>query len=261
MTRSWAIARSLYIALMYAFVLGPIAIILFISVNTATTFPSRFQGFTFDWYRSILDRPEFIQAAKASALVALVASIIAVVVALLAGYALVRNKPRGGQAIETALMTPLLIPQIVLSLAMLQFAAMLGIGSGFLGLVAVHAVHIMPFALRLVLTGLARHNFALEEAALSLGASWWKVWWHVTIPLLRPSIVAGFTFCFILSFVNLPVSLFLTNPHTATLPIVMFAYMESRIDPMIASVASVAVIAAALVTLLLEKILRIRLVD
>src|SRR5690606_29906035 len=189
-----------------------------------------------DWYEAILGRPEFIAAARASALVALLASTIAVAVAFLAAYALARNKPRGSDVLETALMTPLLIPQIVLSLAMLQFAAMLGIGAGFTGLVAVHAVHIMPFALRLVLTGLARHNFTLEEAAHSLGASWGKTWWHITIPLLRPSIVAGFTFCFILSFVNLPVSLFLTNPHTATLPIVMFAYMESRIDPMIAAV-------------------------
>jgi len=261
MNRAAAIARGLYIAVIYGFVLLPLVVIVFISVNQASTFPSRFEGLTGKWYQAILDHPEFLIAARTSATVALLAAIIAVVVAFLAGYALVRNKPRHGHVLETALMTPLLVPQIVISLAMLQFANIIGIGTDLAGLVAVHAVHVMPFALRLVLTGLARYNFALEEAALGLGASWWSTWRHVTIPILRPSIVAGFTFCFILSFVNLPISLFLTNPHTATLPIVMFAYMESRIDPMIAAIASVAVIVAALVTLLLEQTLRIRLVD
>src|SRR5262249_764448 len=110
-------------------------------------------------------------------------------------------------------------------------------------------------------TGLARFDFALEEAASSLGASPLAVWRRVTLPLLRPSLVAGFTFCFVLSFVNLPLSLFITDARTATLPIVMFSYIESRIDPMIAAVSTAIVVLAALGTLLLEAVLRIRIVD
>jgi putative spermidine/putrescine transport system permease protein len=111
------------------------------------------------------------------------------------------------------------------------------------------------------MTGLARFDFALEEAAASLGAGWFPTWRRVTLPLIRPSLVAGFTFCFVLSFVNLPLSLFITDARTATLPIVMFSYIESRIDPMIAAVSTVIVVLAALATVLLEAGLRIRLVD
>ena len=82
-----------------------------------------------------------------------------------------------------------------------------------------------------------------------------------TLPIIRPSLVAGFTFCFVLSFVNLPLSLFITDARTATLPIVMFSYIELRIDPMIAAVSTVIVALAAVTTLLLESVLRIRLVD
>lgn len=261
MNRVLNVTKVAYAALMYVFVLSPVIVIVFISINRASTFPAPFQGATTHWYAAILERPEFIEAAKTSALIALLAATIAVIFAFFAAYALTRNKPPAGSMIETVLMSPLLVPQIVISLAILQFANLVGIGTGFFGLVAAHAVHVMPFALRLILTGMLRFNFALEEAALSLGANRLRTWRHVTLPVLRPSLVAGFTFCFILSFVNLPLSLFLTTPYTATLPIVMFAYMESRIDPMIAAVASVAVLAAALVTLLLEQILKIRIVD
>jgi putative spermidine/putrescine transport system permease protein len=81
----------------------------------------------------------------------------------------------------------------------------------------------------------------------------------VTLPLVRTGLIAGFLFAFILSFVNLPLSLFLTNSRTATLPVVMFAYIESRIDPLVAAVASMIVVAAVAVTVVLERIFRLRL--
>ena len=172
-----------------------------------------------------------------------------------------RRRSGENVTITSILATPLLVPQIVMSLAILEFASSIGIGTSFAGLVAVHAVYVLPFALRLIMTGLARFDFALEEAAASLGASWFSTWRRVTLPIIRPSIVAGFTFCFVLSFVNLPLSLFITDARTATLPIVMFSYIESRIDPMIAAVSTVIVLLAALTTVLLETGLRIRLVD
>jgi putative spermidine/putrescine transport system permease protein len=257
----WDAGRRFYIIAMYAFVLSPVFIVVFISLNKARVFPAAFSGITLHWYGAILEHPEFINAAETSAAVALLSSTTAIVFSFLVAYALTRYRPVGAAVIETALMSPLLVPQIVISLAILQFANLLGVGTNFVGLVAAHSVHVMPFALRLILTGMTRFSFSLEEASLSLGASQIRTWRHVTLPVLRPSLVAGFTFCFILSFVNLPVSLFLTTPHTATLPIVMFAYIESRIDAMIAAVASVTVLVAALLTLLLEQVLKVRIVD
>ena len=213
------------------------------------------------WYGAILSHEEFITSAWTSTLVAALAAIIATAVAFLAGYAMARRRAGENATITVILSVPLLVPQIVMSLAILEFASWIGVGTTFTGLVAVHAIYVLPFALRLIMTGLARFDFALEEAAASLGASGVATWRRVTLPIIRPSLVAGFTFCFVLSFVNLPLSLFITDARTATLPIVMFSYIESRIDPMIAAVSSVIVALAALTTLLLESVLRIRLVD
>ncbi|MEJ0068207.1 MAG: ABC transporter permease subunit [Pseudomonadota bacterium] len=116
----------------------------------------------------------------------------------------------------------------------------------------------MPFTVRLALTGLARFDFALTEAAKSLGASRLRTLWHVTLPLIRTSLIAGFTFAFILSFVDLPLSLFLTTPHTATLPIAVFAYIESRLDPLVTAVATLVLFAAVALTLTLERVFRLR---
>jgi putative spermidine/putrescine transport system permease protein len=250
-----------YLILVYAFLLAPLGFIVYSSVNRATSFPSAFEGLTLHWYAAILDNDEFITSAWTSTFVAAVAALLATIVSFLAAYAMARRRSGETAAISTTLSVPLLVPQIVMSLAILQFASWIGIGTSFAGLIAVHAVYVLPFALRLIMTGLARFDFALEEAAASLGASGLATWRRITLPIIRPSLVAGFTFGFVLSFVNLPLSLFITDARTATLPIVMFSYIESRIDPMIAAVSTIIVVLAAATTLLLESVLRIRLVD
>jgi putative spermidine/putrescine transport system permease protein len=250
-----------YLVLVYVFLLGPLGFIVASSFNTATSFPSGFEGLTLRWYGAILNHEEFITSTWTSTLVAALAALIATVVSFLAAYAMARRRSGESSTVTTILSVPLLVPQIVMSLAILEFASWLGVGATLIGLIAVHAVYVLPFALRLIMTGLARFDFALEEAAASLGASGAATWRRVTLPIIRPSLVAGFTFCFVLSFVNLPLSLFITDARTTTLPIVMFSYIESRIDPMIAAVSTVIVVLAAVTTLLLESVLRIRLVD
>lgn len=252
-------AKAALFAALYLFVVGPATFIVLDSVNSATSFPSPFERFTLAWYAKLLGHQEFLGSMKVSAAVAAAAALIATLLGGLAAYGLSRWPVRGRTAVETFLFGPLLVPQIVIGLAMLQLFGLLGIKVGFAGLVLVHAVYVMPFALRLTLTSLARFDFTLEDAARSLGAGRVATLWHVTLPLARTGLVAGFTFAFILSFVNLPVSLFLTSPQTATLPIVMFAYMESRMDPLVTAVASVVVLAAIALTVTLEKGFRLRL--
>jgi len=251
--------NSLFLVLVYLFVLGPALVIVADSFNSATSFPSPFESATLKWYRQMLAHDEFLASMQISAIVALLSALIATALAIFAAYALIRHPLRGKNALSTFLMGPLLVPQIVIGLAMLQLIGQLGLRIGLTGLVLVHAVYILPFALRLVMASLARFEFVLEEAAQSLGAGRLRTLWHVTLPMIRPGLASGFIFAFILSFVNLPVSLFLTSPQTATLPIVMFAYMESRIDPLIAAVASAILIATAVASLVLERVFRLRL--
>ena len=240
------------------FVLIPALVVAFDSVNSATSFPSAFEHATGRWYAALLDQTEFLQAAWVSAEVALLAATAATAAAFLAAYVLSRQRPRGRDAIATALMGPLFVPEIVMGLAILQLAGQLDLPLTLPVLVAAHTVFVMPFVFRLVLASFSRFDFNLENAARSLGAGPLRTLWRVTLPLTRPSLVAGFALAAIMSFVNLPVSMFLTTPRTATLPVVVFAYIESRIDPLVAAVATLVVVLAAVVTIVLDRVLKIR---
>ncbi len=251
--------KRIYLALVYLFIAGPAAMIVVDSFNAATSFPSPFEGATLRWYRAILDHEEFLASMETSAVIATVAAAIATALSVPAAYALVRHRLPGGNLLATLFVGPLLVPQIVMGLAMLQLIALANIDLGLGGLIAIHAVYVMPFTVRLAMTSLARFDFALEDAAKSLGAGRLSTLWHVTLPLIRTGLIAGFTFAFILSFVNLPLSMFLTTPRTATLPIEMFAYMESRIDPLVAAIGALVLIAAVALTVTLERVFRLRL--
>ncbi len=258
-SRLVSLSGAAFLVGLYLFVMAPILFIVVMAFNSGTSFPAPLEGFTFRWFAALLDEPIFLAAAWTSTLVGILASLVACIVSFLAGYGLRRWIWRSETAITTLLTSPMLVPQIVMGFAMLQLAELAGVGTSFGGLVAVHVVYVMPFALRLVLTGLAMIPPALEDASRSLGGGTWRTWREVTLPLLRPSLVAAFSFCFMLSFVNLPLSMFLSSPQSATLPTVMFAYIESRIDPMMAALATLVVATAALTTLILEKWLKIRL--
>ena len=243
----------------YVYVLAPAAVIVVDSFNSATSFPAPFESFTLRWYAAMLHHDEFMASMRASMALAALAALAASACGILAAYALIRYPVPWRDAISTFLLGPILVPQILIGLAILQLMGLSGIKVGYGGLLAAHTVYVLPFVLRLAMTSLARFDFTLEEAARSLGASRLQTFRCVTLPIIRPGVTAGFVFAFILSFVNLPVSLFLTSPQTATLPIVMFSYMEARIDPLVAAVASAVLIGAILITLTLERVFKLRL--
>ena len=261
MRRPAAALSWIYLASIYAFILGPMILVIASSFNTETSFPASFEGFTLRWYTRIWDHQEFLASAKTSAIIAATSAAVATAVAFLAAYAMSYRGRKENSWLAAWLASPLLVPQVVLSLGMLQLVSIIGVGAGFMALFAVHTVHNIPFALRLAMTGFARFDFALEDAAASLGASKTAAWREVTIPLLRPSMVAGFVLCFIMSFVNLPISLFLADTATSTLPVVMYSYIESRIDPMLAAVSAILFAVACATTIILDGVFRVRLVD
>jgi putative spermidine/putrescine transport system permease protein len=254
----WRGAGKALLALIYLFIAAPALLVLVASFNAAPGFPAPLEALTLHWYADILDHEEFLSGIINSTVVGAAAAVLSAGLAVPAAYALIRYRPRHGDTIATLFLGPLLVPQIVIGLAALQMANLFGLAVGFTGLIAVHVVFVFPFVFRLTLTGLARFDFAQEEAAASLGAGRWHTWWHITLPQIRAGLVAGLTFAFVMSFANLPLSLFLTNPDTATLPIQMFGYMETRLDPMLAAVGTFILAGAVVVTLMLERVFHLR---
>jgi putative spermidine/putrescine transport system permease protein len=149
---------------------------------------------------------------------------------------------------------PLVVPGVVLgtSIYVFQIEAEIATALPILGstaaLVAAHALIVIPWAVRLVTASLAGFDPTVEEAAKNLGAGPWTTFRRVTLPAIRPGIVAGALFGFVMSFGNLEMSLFLVGAGRTTLPIAILQYLEWKIDPTVAaaSVMQIALIAAAM---------------
>jgi len=127
----------------------------------------------------------------------------------------------------------------------------------FGGLVIAHVCLTIPWTVRLVTAGMAGLDGSIEEAARNLGASAPKAFMRVTLPMLRPSIVAAALFSFVVSFENLELSLSLVGPGRTTLPIAIMQYLEFNLDPTIASVASVQILLLGIIMLVTDRYVKL----
>ncbi|MEZ5651627.1 MAG: ABC transporter permease [Burkholderiaceae bacterium] len=211
------------------------------------------KGFTLQWYWKVLGDESYRDAIVFSLMLALSSTALSLAVGTAAAYAIVRRKLPGSEAIASLLMAPLVFPAVVIAVALLQFYTVVGLRGSFAGLVAAHVLITMPYVVRSVLAALAGTDPALEEAARTLGAGPWTAFRKVGLPIIRPGLVAGGIFSFIVSFDNVPVSIFLVNVRHTTLPVKIFAAVEHGIDPGIAAVSTLLILTTGLALVLAER--------
>ena len=126
------------------------------------------------------------------------------------------------------------------------------------GLILAHTRVAVPYVFRTTLAVLHNFDRRIEEAAAVLGASPTRVFFEVTLPLIRPGVFAGGVFAFIVSFDQFPVSLFLVVPKGETLPVVLFNYMKFDLDGAIAAASMVSILLALSVVLVLERLIGLK---
>lgn len=247
-------ALAIYVGLVFAFLLAPLAIVVVFSFSddAAFTFPPA--GFSLRWFSYLRGRDEFLTSALVSAQVALLASAGAVVLGLLASLALVRYRIPGKQAIEAAVMSPLALPGIITGVALLQFFSAAGLMQSFVRLVLAHVVICTPYAIRSISATLHGIDPSLEEASRVLGANRWTTFRRIVLPLLQPGLLAAFIFSFITSFDNVVVSIYLIGADTVTLPVRILTYLEWQFDPSIAAISTILIVITTLLVVLAEAI-------
>ncbi len=233
----------------------PLILIFWLSVisNSVLSLPA--EGYTLNWFSEVWRQPQFINGFYLSAMVAIGATVIGMLVTIPAAIVLVRKRFIGRDAIMQLLMSPLIVPAIVIGASLYMTMVELEVRTGIpatgsmVGFIAGHVLLTIPWCIRLLTANLAGLNEVVEEAAASLGASPIAVIGKVTLPLIRPGIVAAAIFSFVVSFGNLEVSMFLSTPGQLTLPVAILQYLQWKIDPTIAaaSVMQVTIIGLALV--------------
>lgn len=238
----------LFHTLFVTFMLAPIVIVCIVAFTPEgyLSFPT--SGLSLRWFRTIFEYPEFLRAFKSSLLLGAISSVLAIALAVPAALSLARYRFPGREAVTALLMSPLMIPHVVLGIAFLRFFTLVGLGGTFPGLVLSHLVVVFPFALRLTLASATGMDARLEQAAISLGASEWTVFRRITLPLIMPGLMSGWALAFIQSFDEVTMTVFIAAPGTETLPVRMFLYIQDNIDPLVTSV-SAAVIAVTVIFL------------
>jgi putative spermidine/putrescine transport system permease protein len=239
----------------YVFLLAPLAVVVLASFNSADylSFPPR--GFSMRWYRALWESEVWGDSFRLSILLTAVITPLALFIGTLAAYALVRYSFPGKGMIATLVMAPLVMPQIVLGIALLNYFSLLGLVGSMTGLLLGHLVVTLPFTVRLVSISVHNLDPALERAAQNLGATPLQTFWRVTLPLLRPGIVAGAIFAAIISFGELAVTLLIAGARTTTLPLRIFNYTEYNFDPTINAVSTIFVVLALVLIVALDRLI------
>ena len=247
-------AKALSVAV-YVFLLAPLVVVVLASFNSADflSFPPR--GFSLRWYRALWESEVWGDSFRLSLLLTAVVTPLALIIGTLAAYALVRYSFPGKGAMATLVMAPLVMPQIVLGIALLNYMSGLGLVGSLTGLILGHLVVTLPFTVRLVSISVHNLDPALERAAQNLGATPLQTFWRVTLPLLRPGIVAGAIFAAIISFGELAVTLLIAGARTTTLPLRIFNYTEYNFDPAINAVSTIFVVLALVLIIVLDRLI------
>ncbi len=239
--------------LAFAFLYLPLAVVVAYSFNSGPIV-SRWENFSLSWYREVLDRDDVRSAVWVSLRVATTASVVGTALALLAALGVVAMLRRGSALAVGFLSTPLLIPEIVTAVGTLSFFVLIGLERGMTTLILAHTAFCVPFALLPIRARLSELDPAVFEAASDLGASGFRLFRRVTVPLLVPGIVSGALLAFIISLDDYLISAFVAGPRATTLPIFLFGLIRRGASPLINAVSTllllvtVAVLSASYVT-------------
>lgn len=235
------------------FMLAPLVVVALVAFTDKGYISMPFTGASLRWFREILNHQDFIDAFYRSLLLAGTAATLAVLLALPAGMAIAWQRFIGREAVLGLLLSPLMVPQIVLGIALLRFLAQTGFTGTTAGLVMAHTVVVLPYVLRLIVAGAVGFDRSIAHAAGTLGASSWTVFSRIELPLILPGIAGGWIIAFITSFDELTMSVFVASPSTQTLPVKLYAYITNSIDPLLASVSTVLMVMTLVLMLLIER--------
>ncbi len=224
--------------LVLLFMAIPTLIVVPVSLNTSQFLQFPPEALTLQWYREYLTDPKWIAATWLSFRIGVMVTILTTVVGTMAALGMVRGLKGGNVWLNTLVTAPLIVPTIVYAIAILIFFSKIGMSGSYWGFVIAHSALAVPYVVLIASAALYRFDPATELAAQSLGASHFQAVWYVTLPAIRPALMAGAVFAFLTSFDEAVVSFFLANLTDVTLPRKMFENLQFFISPVLAAVAT-----------------------
>ncbi|MVA23863.1 ABC transporter permease [Agrobacterium vitis] len=255
--RSIGLSTKIISFFVLLFLAIPILIIVPLALNSGNYLRFPPQSLSLRWMEEILGSAAWLDSAWTSFKIAFGATILSIVVSLLAAIALVRGRFAMKQAVYALILLPMIVPNIISAIAMFFFFSDMPQIPSSLAIVIGHTILAIPIATIILSATLQGVDGRLENAALSLGADRITAFRRVTLPLIAPGIASAFIFAFLSSFDELLIAMFMAGTSTQTLPVRIWNSVLFQIDPSIAAV-SVMLILVSVVCLLLANILAAR---
>jgi putrescine transport system permease protein len=240
----------------YAFLYIPIISLIVYSFNSSRLV-TVWGGFSTRWYGELLHNDQILSAAWLSLRIATINATFSIALGTLAAITLVRfGRFRGRALFSTMVSAPLVMPDVILGLAsLLLFVTMEHLigwpaGRGLTTITLAHITFSAAYVTVVVQSRLSQFDTSLEEAAMDLGARPWKVFLLITLPLIAPSLLAGWLLAFTLSLDDLVIASFVSGPGATTLPMVVYSSVRLGVSPQINALATLIVAIVSLCILI-----------
>lgn len=250
---------NVYSLLVYGFLMIPVVVVIGASLNAGEflTFPP--QGLSLRWYAKFMQNEVFLRAIGTSLWIAMIAMVVSGIIGTMAAVYYVHHAARWKEQVRIAMLSPLLLPEVLTAISLLFFVYAIGIGTTTMfGLLVGHVLICLPFVFMNVTSSLEGYDPDWTMAARSLGADRWTIFRRIVLPLIKPGVFSGCLFAFVISFDVFTISFMLKSIGSSTLPIQLFDYLKSNYTPEAAAVASCSIIVTILVVVISEKVLGLR---
>lgn len=196
------------------------------------------KGFSLQWYDAVLSSQQWLAAAGRSFLIATLAAACGMVIGVPVAFFVVRQRFAGKTAMLALVLSPIIIPHIIIAVALFYLFSKLALVGTITGMVIGHTVLTIPYIVITVMSTLKHYDSRLDHAAWTLGATKFKTLRHITLPILKSGLISAFMFAFIISFDELTIALFVTGGQFTTLPKLMWDGALLKVSPALTAVAS-----------------------
>ncbi|MDP9665091.1 UNVERIFIED_ORG: putative spermidine/putrescine transport system permease protein [Pseudomonas cremoricolorata] len=240
-----------------AFLLLPVVFIVLLSFGSSQWLVFPPPGWTFKWYGQFFSNPEWMDAALASLKVAVLTTVAAVLLGLPTAFALVRGRFPGRELLYGLFTMPMIVPLVIIAVAVYALFLKLGYTGTLFAFVVSHVIVALPFTIISIINSLKLFDQSIEDAAVICGASRLQAIFKVTFPAIRPGMIAGGLFAFLVSWDEVVLSVMMASPDLQTLPVKMWTTLRQDLSPVIA-VASTLLISLSLLVMFLAAALRRR---
>ena len=230
-------------------------VIMSFSSSRYSTFP--LGEITLKWYKMAAEDQNLFSAVKNSLIISLTATAGATCIGTLAAMGFVRNRFRAQEILNAFFLSPMIIPEIIVGIALLSFATtFLKMQGGIFLIVIGHILIGVPFVLTVVSARLHGFDRSLEEAAMDLGASEMTTFRRITLPLTMPGIIAGALLAFTISFDNFLITYLLAGPKLMTIPVEIYSMVRLEINPKIHAFSTFIVLISTTLIIIYARVSR-----